>query len=357
MALPTNRFTTSTTSDLGINSVNVIPKTPIVNSDFKRIFPTGISLKLNLPIVKTTDDFIFGVNLDGFVPQFNLTENYLGSLFKARKNIYRNLFPVQFLKGVYNDTTPIGQITQEICTSAIQSMYQSHRYVDGAVNLVVRLSANTSMTGNLLTGRLRVGTRKYVAQDLPYNGLEFGNYRGNLADICQESFAIVDLSLNRTANYTCDRSITTSTTDFAYKLEAIAQGQSTTVQSFAFQSQFTEDWLMFGVLANIPASQSNVLTLSFFFDYTNVTFEMPLLFSPSFPYNNSGVPGRILDVTASFINKNVASQYVFLPLPALALPLPIALNIEEEDVGTTTERCKFNSHDYPERASENQKAE
>jgi len=311
MTEPENRYSSSSTTNLGIAARHMDDKTVIQNSDFEKLYPTGINVELNLPIVKTTDQYIFGVNLDGFIPQFNLAETVSGT--PARKNVYRNLFPVQFFDGTWNSTTPIGRITQDIQTMAVQTLFQSHAFVDGAINVVARLTANTAMSGNLQTARLRTATRNYRRSVDANTGLSFSNFLGNITDVSQESFALVDLSLNRTASYQCDRTAAVSATHFAFKLDSIALNSSK-IGGQPFIQQFTEDWLLFGLVNTLPATQSNVLTISFFFDYSNVTFEVPLLVSPSFPYNNTGDPGRILDITRSFYNGTTSQPYVWLPL-------------------------------------------
>jgi hypothetical protein len=328
--MPSNNYTLKSTTDLGITAPHTDNKISITNADFKKLYPTGITITLNLPIVKTSDDFIFGINLDGYIPQFNVIDSTSAiPAATPRKSLYRNLFPVQFRSGVYNAVSPIGRIVHDIHTMAIQSFYQSHRYVDGAVNVVMRLSSNTSMSGNLQLARVRTATRQFFTPDQEYRGLQFSNYVGNISDMSQESFALLDLSLNRTAEIACDRSPTTGMTDIAYKIDRIARSATgSIIQQRPFEQQFTEDWLLVGLASDLPASQSNVLNIALYLDYTNVTFEMPLLFSPSAPINNSSVPGKVLDVTASFYNATSAKEYVFLPLPP---PLFIAIAPHDDE--------------------------
>jgi hypothetical protein len=316
MSTPHNKYSLTSTTDLGIASRHAVPKIEIQNSEFKNLFPTNINVKLNLPIVKTTDQFILGINLDGFIPQFNIAEDYPDSAaIPAKRNVYNNLFPVQFIKDYYHPSNPAGQITQSFNSLAIQSMYQSYRFVDGAVNVVARISANTSMTGNLITGRLRTGVRRYYASNEINRGLDISNFLGNVSDIAHESFSLIDLSLNRTFATTCDRLTTTPATDIAMKIDQIAK-ITTFPDRDIIQQQFTEDWLLFGIVADIPASQSNVMYITFYLDYSNVTFEAPMLYTPSMPEPDAPVVSRVLDITASFYNRSAAERlpYVYVPI-------------------------------------------
>jgi len=66
-----------------------------------------------------------------------------------------------------------------------------------------------------------------------------------------------------------------------------------------FASQFQEDWLFITPLTNVPSQNANQVTLSFFFDFSTVTFETPIY--PVIPMGiNTGA--SFLNYTATFLN-------------------------------------------------------
>lgn len=293
--------TTTITPNTGLH-VSDVSNQPELTNNF---IPTGITVTLNLPIVYQASKPFLNINLNGL----QIIGNTQAAVSSYENNI-RNFIPVTFEPTWF--ATGAGTITLAETGHPVYSMMRSHRIMDGNVQVAIRMSSNTSQSGNLFLTRRTGLMRNWKIPGDVYNGNQWVNADSNIEDFGTETFALSDLSLNRTI------SIKTSNTrpekmDIHKLINdiALATGSSTgptSVKSSAFREQYTEDIISLGILTNLPTSDVNQLTMYFFMDYSQVTFEFPLLMQvytpPSFvttPYIDltayySGVPlGRALE--------------------------------------------------------------
>lgn len=295
----------------GIDS-NTIPDLEIISEDsFKRYVYTGIDVVIDTPILKTSRNAILAINPDGFIPWF--------SLGTGASAIYRNLFPVQVIPGVAGV-----RVFQEMMMSPFQALIASHRFMSGSVGIGIRVTSNTSQPGNLLFSQGSGLIRDYKRNNELY-GFEFLNSYNAPGDFNQGNFALVDLSLNRQFSIKTTRRDPNKRLDIDYKINFIAADvwSTATMDGFRdynnFATQMQEDWIFVTPLTSIPNNNANQLNLTFFFDYSNVNFEVPIF--PTIPTGAINLNG-FLNVTASFngVTAPLDHAWIFGP-PTAAIEL------------------------------------
>jgi len=259
---------------------------------FKKFMPTGITVVIDTPLAKTTNNALFAINVDGFIPDY-----VLGN--KAWFNIHKNMFPVQN----FPETLSYVRILKEEWMNPAQMPYYSHRYMRGNVGIGLRVTSNTSQSGSIIVAQASGVQRRFYAPTEQYIGLQFLNSSDGVLDYSPESFMLADLSLNRNVAITPVRKDPVEKMDLVYKLQGVNStpvpaGPTYNAQN-NFSSQFTEDWLLFGTLAGIPNSNSGQITISIFFDYSGVNFDMPLF--PIIPVPPATFSKQILLVTDTLI--------------------------------------------------------
>lgn len=257
----------------------------ISEMDFRRFIYTGISATVDLPLVKNSRNALFGVNIDGFIPPWNSQDVTWGLMLK-------NYYPVQ----PFSNSIEFCKIRQEMGMIPEQALYLSHRVIAGNVGIGVRLSSNTSQSGNVVIAQAS-GVLKYpYTNNTQYTGMQFLNTSSSPIDYSYSSFMLGDVSLNRNISITPIRRDPTIQTDLAKKLSDVRLPTLANPTNFnVFGSQFQEDWLLFGILSSMANNNSNQLTFSFFFDYSQVQFYYPLL--PTVSTSPTNFEQQILEVT------------------------------------------------------------
>jgi hypothetical protein len=304
----------STTSPTNfLKAIDTVPTPEISYFDdtsFKRFVPTGIKVKISLPLVRNTKDPLFGINIDGFIPQYNIKN--------AWSLIHANLFPVQIVDG--NSTV---EITQDQFTLPIQSYYASHRYIEGNVGVGLRITSNTTQPGNMMITQASGLVRDYYSSSEPYLGLRFSNSTVYPLDYATGNFMLADLSLNRNVSIRTVRKDPNKTLDLAKKIDEISKlvinDTATIARSEIVATQFQEDWLLFAPLSDLPDNTSNQLTIEVFFDYSQVQFFVPIF--PVIALGANTVQRQVLRWTRSFKNRQISTilkdNCTYLPTPLL----------------------------------------
>jgi hypothetical protein len=297
--------------------VSSSPEINILNSsDFRKFVPTGISVRINTPLEKVASNALFGINIDGFIPPFNLSPNCFGKVMK-------NLFPVKVVTGI----TSV-QVNWQMSGIPEIVNYLSNRVVAGNVGIGIRCTSNTSQPGNLLVAQASGMARKFYHSTTVDQGLSFLNGSTSALDYSYDSFELVDLSLNRNFSITPIRRDPLIKMDLAEKLNFI--NNFNTAPTLApeanilevFQNQFLEDWILVDILNTLPTTNTNEIYLDLFFDYSRVQFYTPLLpFLPIGPYNFAG---RIMDV-----NKTVGLDFNFSQSQIILIPITELRQLEE----------------------------
>lgn len=306
MTTPIGITQPSPTLDIKSIEVNSIPEIKSVSEeDFRKFVPTGITLTINTPFTKTSRDALFGINIDGFIPQYNM-KSYIDTL--------KNHFPVQ----VFPHAQLICSVTQEMCGIPAMVNYLSHRFISGNVGVGLRITSNTSQPGNMLVSQATGCAREFYSKNKAYTGLRFMNVSPSSLDFAQNSFAVVDFSLIRNLSITTMRHDPLKKQDLAMKILRTAEletpsGQNQIRDYNNLASQFLEDWLLFTPLTSFPNSVGSQIHISVFFDFSTVQFETPLL--PFVPFNTLDAAKQILLYSASFNNSN---PFILLFLPGVA---------------------------------------
>lgn len=278
----------------GIDNSSIPDLTIISEADFKRYVYTGITVVVDTPIIKNSRNAIFGINTDGYIPQYNIGDS-------GASNVMRNLFPVQ-------PTQPgssFVHVYQEQMMIPIQSLYASNRYISGSVGVGLRFSSNTGQSGNFMVAQATGVIRRYVPSTEVYLGLQANNTSLNVSDYSFGNFALLDLSLNRQVSLKTTKRDIVKKMDLQKKVSQIWRdeiGHGTLNQFYrynVFATQFQEDWLLFAPVWNIPNQNANQITMTVFFDYSNVNFEVPVF--PVIPMGSNQFAQSFLNWTVTFL--------------------------------------------------------
>lgn len=255
--------------------------TDVKNDMLNKFVPTGITVKLNLPLVATADWFLFAINLDGFIPYHSRTET-VNPL--AHQRWMQNFFPVQSTLTNIVGEPPLMEILYRHGAQPSLIPYWSSRCISGNIGIGIRMSSNTTQTGNLFFTHKAALIRSYekTALGKRYHGLEFINDTKNLSTTYSKSFTIVDVSLQRHISIKANSTKVTPFIDLPKKLWMITQLDS---KLDIEQEVFREDWIMVGISSDLPATETNQINLEILFDYSEVTFSMPMLFALNEPIN------------------------------------------------------------------------
>lgn len=294
----------------------------ITDESFKRFMPTGITVTINTPLVKTTNNALFAINIDGFIPDYIFTDN-------AWWPMHKNLFPVQNFPETLNSVT----INKEEFMNPSQFPYYSHRYVSGNVGIGLRVTSNTAQSGSIIVAQASGVQRKYYSNAEKFVGLQFLNSSTGVLDYAPGSFLLADLSLNRNIAITPIRKDPCEVMDLVKKINEIDKYPNPTPANYQrinnFTSQFTEDWLLFGALANIPNASNGQIVISVFFDFSGVNFDMPLL--PLIPAPPATFRKQILKLTETLKSRvnGTKSQVLYLPEAEVAPNTKIEDKLED----------------------------
>lgn len=269
----------------GIDSEPISDVLQISETDFHNYVPTGLYVVIDTPLAKNSKEAIFGVNIDGFIPTYVYPQEKWNA-------VYRNMMPIQ----IFESALSYAKVFQEQINLPVASLFASHRFVQGNVGIGVRVTSNTSQSGNMMVSQASLVMRHYYAEDEPYRGLRFLNAAAFTTDYTSASFQVVDMSLNRQLSITPLRRNPNRVTDLAKKIDEIEVFHLDTPEkiedNFCFVNQFVEDWLIFCPASNWPDQNANQIRLDFYFDYTNVTFLVELL--PIIPLNSLSNSQQIL---------------------------------------------------------------
>jgi hypothetical protein len=176
----------------------------------------------------------------------------------------------------------------------------------------MRVQSNTTQSGSFMVTQANTVMRNYYKNNETYTGLKFLNSSNQGTDYAMNSFFLGDLSINRNWSISPMAQSTLSRTDLAFKLSKLDQiaQNSTLPQDIRtlnpFLSQFTEDWLLFTPLADLPNANGNQITFEIFFDYSDIQFYTPML--PLIASTNTDFNKQILNVSATIFNKNFTSK-------------------------------------------------
>lgn len=283
-------------SDSSQVSSNVI--TPL---DFQNYVYTGIKIEIKTPLNKTSREAIFAINTDGFIPSYSIVDGASSAFIWS--NINRNLFPVQVFRNALNYV----EVKYEPMGLPSMMLYNSHRFISGSIGIGLRITSNTSQSGNFLCSQATGVNRNYYADNELYQGLRFNNSSHSPSDYQVGNFAIVDVSLNRELSLTVGRNDPNKVTDLAnkkYRLTKRLTKATTLNQARAqnsFSSQYLEDWILFTPLSDFPNANANKIIIDVFFDYSRVQFLQPMF--PLIPSPPTNPKHQIMSWSKTFNDK------------------------------------------------------
>ena len=275
--------------------------TIINEKDFRKFVPSGWKVVIDLPLARTTNRAIFAINIDGYMPYWNLSNDFYMAALK-------NLAPVQ----AFPHSLGYVHIYHEQITVPIMTMYTAHRVIAGNVKVGLRVQGNTTQSGSFLVTQASTCIRNYTRNTEIYTGLRFINSSDQGTDYAMESFFLGDLSINRNwsispmAKNTLPRVDLAMKLDYLDKLTRSARTTNDLLDHGPFLNQFTEDWLFFTPLAALPNNNANQITFEVFFDYTDVQFYTPLL--PFLSSANVNSNNQVLDVTGTIVGRNFTNK-------------------------------------------------
>jgi hypothetical protein len=327
MNTPGLNNTISTTVLKGVQTSSIPTISDLSTEDFKRFVFTGYSVSIPLPLVKTSSSALFGINVDGFIPPYNMCS---GTKTDSRNygHLMMNFCPVQVTR--LNGDNNV-KVYWEACALPQMVNYISHRFISGNVGVGLRISSTTSISGNLLVTQLTGALRDYYGvapnrQITPYKGLTFLNSSICGIDYSPESFAVLDMSLNRNLSITPIRRDPTVVTDFARKIwEGLYPGDrysdsNNTAYNNKF-SQYTEDWLLFTPMFDMGPGSASSVNISIFFDFSKVNFYVPLY--PVIPMTPAKIDKQVMKVSESIFGKSELDRSEFQWRTGTGFAIPV----------------------------------
>lgn len=253
--------------------------------------PSGYTLTIDLPLVKVSDRALVAINANGFIPSYhtwmqNMTLTSAALLPMQR--LATQMQPIQIVdQGFGTSLFNVIRISQHIKTIPVLTKYLSFRKISGSIGIGIRISTNTGQTGNLIFVQAAGVMRNWnnilsTTTDSPntwtYPGLSAINSNLNISNYDPKSFMVLDLSLQRHLSIRTPITRNHKFWDLPNLLWNLLQGVGITDPNF--QHQYAEDWILMGILNDLPAATTNQIQMELFFDYSQIEFEMPMLLTP-----------------------------------------------------------------------------
>nr|QGA87335.1 hypothetical protein [Hammarskog picorna-like virus] len=288
---------------LQIKSNEFVPSIePDEESLFQRCIDSGYTVTVNTPVARDSKNALFGVNLSGFIPDYSPEDPYWTLSIK-------NMSAVQ----VFPSSRAFVKVEQDMQITPQMHAMLSNRYCSGTVNVILRVSSNTGQTGNLIiTQQSGLVPRLYPITE-NYQGARFENDGHYTSDPMICNFVISDTSMIRQIGI---RTVFRQPVELVDIQKKIFEFTSS-APSVAASSQFPEDWLMVGLVSNLPDASASQLFFRIFFDYSEVNFICPMYpMMPAIPHSPAQ---QILQISRTLVDSAGPKKDTayFLPLNAL----------------------------------------
>nr|UCC70385.1 hypothetical protein [Hammarskog picorna-like virus] len=268
---------------------------------FQRCVDSGYTVTVNTPVARNNKNALFGINLSGFIPDYTLDDPDWTLEIK-------NMSAVQ----VFPSSRGFVKVDQDMQMLPQQHAMLSNRFCSGTVNVILRVSSNTGQTGNLIFSQQSGLMPRLYKLAENYQGVSFQNDGHYTSDPMICNFVISDTSMIRQIGI---RTVFRQPVELVDIQKKILEFTSAT-PALAASSQFPEDWLMVGLVSNLPAASASQLYFRIFFDYSEVNFICPMYpMMPSIPHNPSQ---QILQISRTFVDSAGPKKDTayFLPLNA-----------------------------------------
>lgn len=254
--------------------------------------PSGYTITMDLPLVKVSDRALIAINPTGFIPSHNTWMNAMSLVSPAllpTQRMTMQLQPVQLVdQGIGSSLWSAIRISQHVKTLPVLTKFLSFRKISGSVGIGIRISTNTGQTGNLIFTQAAGVIRNWdniatVPTDSPltwtYQGLQAKNTGLNVSNYDPKSFMLLDLSLQRHLSIKTPITRNHKFWDLPNMLWRLHNGMTADILE-PFQHQYAEDWVLMGIVNDLPASTTNQIQMEIYYDYSEVSFEMPMLLTP-----------------------------------------------------------------------------
>jgi hypothetical protein len=276
----------------------------LTDADLTKFTYTGISVKVKLPFIKNTDQAIFAINTDGFIPGITHATRFV--------EIMSNLFPVQ----VFEHAKDFVEIFYEPIALPILHKYYSYRFCKGKPRIGLRLSSNVSQTGNFQVVQASGVQRTYISRDERYTGLRFTGTLPTSSTFSPAGITIWDVSINRHLGITPVSRENFPALDLMMKQWKVctlpANNLVNQIERNLITSQFLEEWLLFTPQNSFPNTNGGDIDISVYMDWSEVEFTCPG--APIQPVASIYPECRILNVTKSILGKRAADFALGTPL-------------------------------------------
>lgn len=284
--------------------------------------PSGWKVIVPTPLIIDSSDCLFAVRLNPFV----LTSYLLDDFNKNASSFFKNMYasPIQLMHGVKNpDIKILYQLTP---TPHLQRML-CHQRMRGTVNLALRVTANTTMSGSIVVTQLSDCERELnrakcisgsTAEGFTYNGLEITNQSPFAQSNTISNYALNDLSLVRHFEI----STSFSENEKWYDHHWLMQVLDSETDVAKLPPMFRESILLVSPQTDLLSPEAGQITFDLLWDFSHVEYDMPIMpLFPQIPTNSYGIykvaPGDITKYYSIWKNKVIELKGVKYILPIL----------------------------------------
>lgn len=290
MTTRSNNTTNNPTEIVGIDTIP--PKLEeLSEADLKNFTYTGINVNIKLPLVKDTDEALFAINTDGFIPGITMRQD-------SFKGLVPNMFPVQ----VFENALQSVEVTYEPIALPILHYMYSYRFLKGKPRLGLRMSSNVGQTGNIIISQASGIQRYFYNKTEEFRGLRFLNADATSSTFAPAGLTIWDVSINRNVGITPISRENMPALDIMMKMKKVIDHFSAVSQQSnelgILTSQFLEEWLLFTPQNSLPNTNGGELEIGLYMDWSEVQFDCPGI--PIQPISSKFWECQILNISKSF---------------------------------------------------------
>lgn len=268
-----------------IGSELVHPATPTYYTE--GLQPSGWKIIIPTPMIIESSDPLFAVRLNPFILSSYVQELHhidLGNKPAFLQSMFTS--PIQLLYGRINPDIKI--LYQYTPTPHLHRML-SHQRMSGTVDLALRVTANTTMSGSVSVtqlsncDRLLTQVENVEGEGTPerpfrYTGLSIPNQAPFSQPNTVSNYALNDLSLVRHFEISTSFDLNSKWYDHFWLTKIMNEDP---VDANRMAPFFRESVLLVSPQTDLLSSETGQITFDLLWDFSKVTYEMPLL--PVFP--------------------------------------------------------------------------
>lgn len=304
--------TTQVTPDepgIGQTHNNAAPNMP-----YNNLIPSGWKAIVPVPLIKTTGKPILVLRVDPFqAMMLSLSDPEAATRNDLSKIFFSAIQQPSFIPPVLNKDI---RIMYEYIPCEHYHKQLMHRIMSGTVNMVLRISANTNMTGSLAITEHQDVQRDYrsvtnfvpdLENKLRYNGFSSLNQPLMASTTFATNSAINDLSLTRHFEFSTQASCAQKFRDTYMSWDIISVAG--TLSAVRNSEIMKENVVTITPLTDITAPETGQITITLLWDFTNVMYSSPIL--PIWPY----LPVKNMGDFVNLPYQNITAYYNLKPVP------------------------------------------